>query len=314
MERQLPELPGEGKYIDILTDWAFKRIFSGDSNKRNLIELLNDLLAGEKHITDLAYIPTEELGGNSSHRRIIFDLRCVGDWGEVFLIEMQRMDHRNFRDRTVFSTSRIISNHYAQGDDYRTTALPEVYFIGILEFRMDPDERERYIRRMELAERETGRKFYNKLQYIFLELPNFVKADEEIRTAMDQWFWLFKHLSGADRLPAFMKKRVFRRIFNIAEISNLTEEELMAYNASIQAKWDWQNAVSLAEERAVEKALKKERAQAAKLLEQERIKAEAEKIQSVQKMLAKGLSIADAAEVSGLSIEEVAEIQTRTGK
>ncbi len=89
----------------------------------------------------------------------------------------------------------------------------------------------------------------------------------------------------------------------------------MAYNASIQAKSDWLNAVSLAEERAVEKALKKKRAKSAKLLEQERVKAEAEKIQSVQRMLAKGLSIADAAEFSGLSIEEVAEIQTlNTGK
>lgn len=83
--------------------------------------------------------------------------------------------------------------------------------------------------------------------------------------------------------------RVFRRIFNIAEIANLTEEELMAYNASIQAKWDWQNAVSLAEERAVErerakaaKLLEKERTKAAKLLEQERVKAEAEKIQSAK--------------------------------
>ncbi|PPK99512.1 hypothetical protein [Parapedobacter indicus] len=87
---------------------------------------------------------------------------------------------------------------------------------------------------------------------------------------------------------------------------------MMAYNASIQAKWDWQNAVSLAEERATER----ERAKAAKLLEKER--AEAEKIQSVKKMLARGLSITDAAEFSGLSIKKVTKIQTQqadlTGK
>ncbi len=265
--------PRIGKFIDPLLDYSFKRIFSGDTNKQNLIELLNDLLAGEKQIKDLVYMPTEELGDNSDLRRIIFDLKCLGDKGEIFLIEMQRLDHRNFRDRTVFSTSRIISNHYAQGDDYRKTALPEVYFIGILEFRMDQDEQERYIRRVDLAERETGRIYYNKLKYIFLELPNFAKGDDEIRTDMDQWFWLFKYLSGADRLPAFMKKKVFKRIFNIAEIASLTTEELMAYNASIQAKWDWENAVSLVEERAVEKAMEQERAKTAELLKQERAKA-----------------------------------------
>lgn len=302
MKRPLPKLPIGGKYIDILTDWSLKRIFSGESNKKNLIELLNDLLADEKHIRDLTYMPTEELGGNDHHRRIIFDLKCVGANGEIFLIKMQRVAHRNFRDRTVFSTSRIISNHYTQGDDYRDVALPEVYFIGILEFRMDVDERERYIRRVELADRDTGKVFYSKLKYIFLELTNFVKRDEEIRTDMDQWFWLFKHLSEASRLPAFMKKRVFRRIFDIAEIANLTTEELMAYNASIQAKWDWENAIALAEERAAEKAVEK-------TLKKERAKVEAEKIQSVRKMLTKGLSVADAAEISGLSVKEITEIQ-----
>jgi len=289
MERPLPELLSGGRYIDILTDWSFKRIFSGESNKRNLIELLNDLLNGEKRIRHLVYLPTEELGGNSEQRRIIFDLKCIGDNGEIFLIEMQRVAHRNFRDRTVFSTSRIISNHYAQGDDYHDTELPEVYFIGILDFHMDPPEREHYIRRVELTDRDPGKVFYHKLNYIFLELVNFVKKDEEIRTDMDQWFWLFKHLHGADQLPAFMRKKVFGRIFNIAEIANLTTEELMAYNASIQAKWDWDNAVSLAEERAVEKALEQERAKTAKLLEKERAQAEAEKLATARSIKEMGV-------------------------
>src|SRR5690606_18355666 len=89
---------------------------------------------------------------------------------------------------------------------------------------------------------------------------------------MDQWFWLFRHLHKADRLPAFLKKNVFSRIFNIAEIANLTTEELMAYNASMQAKWDWDNAVAYAVDAAVEKALEEERAKTAKVLEQERAK------------------------------------------
>src|SRR5690606_35346298 len=162
MHRNLPQLPQGKRYIDILNDWAFKRIFSGEANKNNLIALLNELLAGEKHILDLAYLPTEEAGEQGGSRRIIFDLKCRGSNGEVFLIEMQRVEHRNFRDRTVFSTSRIISNHYAAGDDYRSTALPEIYFIGILEFRMDAAEREHHIRRVELTDRETGKVFYRK--------------------------------------------------------------------------------------------------------------------------------------------------------
>src|SRR5690606_40924656 len=75
--------------------------------------------------------------------------------------------------RPVFSPSRIISHQYAQGADYRNSALPEVYFIGILDFRMDPEEQQRYIRRVELTDRDTGKVFYSKLKYIFLELAKF---------------------------------------------------------------------------------------------------------------------------------------------
>ena len=71
----------------------------------------------------------------------------------------------------------------------------------------------------------------------------------------------------------------------------------MAYNASIQAKWDWDNAVAY----AVEKALEKERAKTAKLLEQER--ARAEKAET-EKLLATARSIK---ELGVLTHKQIAE-------
>ena len=50
----------------------------------------------------------------------------------------------------------------------------------------------------------------------------------------------------------------------------------MAYNASVQAKWDWDNAVAY----AVEEALEKERAKTAKLLQEERAKVEEERVKA----------------------------------
>gem|GEM_PF-5245879 len=60
-----------------------KKVFSGTSNKRNLIEVLNDLLDGEKHIHDLIYPPTEEPGDNREQGCITFDLKCFGDKGNM---------------------------------------------------------------------------------------------------------------------------------------------------------------------------------------------------------------------------------------
>ncbi len=94
----------------------------------------------------------------------------------------------------------------------------------------------------------------------------------------------------------------------------------MAYNASIQAEWDWQNAVELAEERAAEKAAaiadekarKEERAKA-KAREQELLReAEAEKrellVQSAKTLKKSGVANSVIAESLGLPIGVVEKL------
>ena len=46
-----------------------------------------------------------------------------------------------------------------------------------------------------------------------------------------------------------MKKRIFEKLFTIAEVSNLTKEEYMQYERSLMAKWD---------DYAIKKTLKEE--------------------------------------------------------
>ncbi|WP_255537112.1 Rpn family recombination-promoting nuclease/putative transposase [Desertivirga brevis] len=44
-----------GRYIDPMVDVAFKRIFGEGGDKQLLIHLLNQVLRGQKIITDLVY-------------------------------------------------------------------------------------------------------------------------------------------------------------------------------------------------------------------------------------------------------------------
>ncbi len=113
-----------------------------------------------------------------------------------------------------------------------------------------------------------------------------------------------------------MNRRVFKRIFQIAELANLSEDELMAYNASIQAEWDWQNAVELAEERAAakadENARKEERAKAEAEKRELLKEAEAEKrellIQSARAFKKSGVPNAVIAESLGLPLDVVEKL------
>jgi len=75
--------------------------------------------------------------------------------------------------------------------------------------------------------KSTHEVFYNKLEFKFIELPKFVKEDRELQTDLDEWFYLLRNMS---KLPTFMDKRIFQKVFKIAEISKLRKEERLMYD------------------------------------------------------------------------------------
>lgn len=115
-----------------------------------------------------------------------------------------------------------------------------------------------------------------------------MKSGEELESGRDKWFYLLKHMSKMDKIPKFLDKRVFKLIFKIGEVSKLKKEERMAYEASLKAKWDTQNAFDYAIKQTEEK---------------ERAKVEADKLLSAKSLKQSGVSIHVIAESLKLSIE-----------
>lgn len=59
------------KYVNPFTDIGFKIIFGQPASKNLLITLLNELLAGEHHITELTFLDKEDHADNVSDKGII---------------------------------------------------------------------------------------------------------------------------------------------------------------------------------------------------------------------------------------------------
>jgi len=78
-----------GKYINLFTDFGFKKIFGSEENKDILLDFLNTFLADKQRITNLQFLNTELLGGSIMERKAIFDLYCENDKGEQFIVELQ---------------------------------------------------------------------------------------------------------------------------------------------------------------------------------------------------------------------------------
>jgi predicted transposase/invertase (TIGR01784 family) len=113
MTNNQPPVPG--KYIDLLVDFAFKKVFGSEPNKDLLIAFLNEVFQGRKLIVDLVYNKNEHPGDIKDEGAAIFDLLCTGDKGERFLIEVQRAKQGYFKERALFYISRLISDQAPKG-------------------------------------------------------------------------------------------------------------------------------------------------------------------------------------------------------
>lgn len=254
-------VPSIGRFIDPLTDFGFKKIFGSEPNKDLLIAFLNALFKGRKVIKDLAYNPQENSGPARHYRKTIFDLTCTGSDGEIFIIEMQRAEQQFFADRAVFYTA---SKLYEQGEkgkkdwDYK---LKEVYLIALMDFSFNGTLSQKYLHRVRLAEEETGQTFYNKLGFIFLELPNFNIGEKEIKSDMERWMYVLRNMSKLQKIPVILNKKIFQKLFRISEVANLKKEEYMLYERALMDKWDAYAVKKTAREKLA-KAIEKARVEA----------------------------------------------------
>ena len=235
--------PPIGRYINPLVDFAFKKIFGSEPNKDLLIAFLNEVFEGRKVIADLIYNKNEHPGDSAYEGGAIFDLMCTGDKGEQFLIEVQRGTQLYFKERALFYTSRLISSQAPKGGLQKWAyELKEVYLIALLENTQLPGTTATtYLHQVALCNRNTGQLFYDKLEYTYIELSKFTKAETELVSDLDKWLYVLKHLSKMDKLPVYLRKPIFEKLFQIAEYTNLSKEEQAMYDSSLKYKWDNDN-------------------------------------------------------------------------
>lgn len=242
------------KYINPLTDFGFKKLFGTEMNKILLIDFLNQILPDRK-IKDLIYSSNEKLGKSEIDRKAIFDLYCIGDKGERFIVEMQKAKQNYFKDRSVFYASFPIQEQAKRSEwDYQ---LDPVYSVGILDFIFnDTKEDENLLHIVELKN-QNGEVFYDKLKFIYLELPKFNKKEEELETHFEKWLYIFTHLSKLNDRPAKLQERIFSRLFEAAEIAKFAPDEREAYEESLKYYRDIKNVVDTSREEGLHEGMER---------------------------------------------------------
>lgn len=280
------------RYINPYTDFGFKKLFGTDMNKELLISFLNALLEGKEEIEDITYLNVEQMGDRELDRRAVFDVYCQSSRGERFLVEMQKGEQEFFKDRSLYYSTFPIREQGKRGQwDY---GLKAIYAIGILNFSFDESEPERYRHDVKLVDLGSGKVFYDKLTFIYLEMPKFNKGEEELETLFDKWMFVLRNLSGLMKRPQALQERVFNRLFEAAEIAKFDRNELYAYEESLKNFRDWHSVISTAEKKAEKRGREEGR--------------EEERIKNAQNLKRLGVALEVIAQATGLSEEEIGKL------
>ena len=230
------------RYVNPYTDFGFKKLFGTEINKDLLISFINSLLHGKEVVKDLTYLNTEHLGTGESDRKAVFDVYCENENGEKILVEMQHGEQQFFKDRTLFYTTFPIREQQVIKDwDYQ---LKAIYVIGILNFKFDKVHDNYYHHEVQLLDVETKEVFYDKLTFIYLEMPKFNKSEDELNGMFEKWLFVLRNLSRLMERPKALQERIFTRLFEAAEIARFTKVEYDAYEESLKVYRDWQNTIA----------------------------------------------------------------------
>ena len=142
---------------------------------------------------------------------------------------------------------------------------------------------------MQLCDTATHKVFYDKLEYIYVEIAKFNKPLEELDTLYEKWLYALKNLYKLTQRPKELCDKVFDRLFEEAEIAKFTPQEMREYETSKMAYRDIKNSVDTAKREGLAEGIEIGMNQ---------------KAQDIAKnMLAMGLSAEQVAKATQLSLE-----------
>jgi predicted transposase/invertase (TIGR01784 family) len=274
-------------------DFTFKRLFGSDGHKNLTISLLNNILERTEHnqITEIKFCNIENIPAMDSEKESYLDILCTDKLGNKFIIEMQVAKEQAFRKRSVFYTALGIVEQMHKGDDY--SKIKPVIFIGILNHPMFANK-DRVISHHIVCDVDTARQSFEEVEWHYVELCNFNKTLEQLKTNLDKWLYFLKEAASLSVIPdQFTNSPEFKEAFEVIEQSLWTPEERRAYLKSLDALNKNNRLQAGIFDEGLEEGIQR--------------KAEAVAI----KMLKKNKSFDEISELTELTIEQITTLKTK---
>lgn len=212
------------QFLNLLTDYAFKKIFGSAESGDILLSFLNAVLGFaapyrlKQVIIQDPYLAPSIKGMKESY----VDVRAVDEQGKHYIIEMQILPVQSFEQRVLYNACKKYAGQIASGDDYHL--LNDVIALTITDFTMF--EHPEIVSKFKLRD-DSGRDYSDDLELIFVELPKFNKQEGELANMLDKWCYFLRYAKRLQNIPGNLaQEKEIAHAFSIANRAQLSAEEL----------------------------------------------------------------------------------------
>jgi predicted transposase/invertase (TIGR01784 family) len=275
------------RFISILSDYGFKVTFGNESDTRFLRRALQALIQSPVAIAKVEFIESEIPGLTKDSRSGIYDIACVDEQGNQFIVEMQLSKYPDFIQRMKFYSFYRLNTLIRKGK-YRFEGLPKIYCIGILAVNIFPNITDYH--NVAVLKNEKGELIDDQTTFITVELAKFKKRLANVQTDLDKLIYTMKTVHKATKpkqFPQFWNEEWLEAAIKELDTRAMTPEKRMAYEMTLSA-----NALAVENENR--------KIQEAREAENLAVKAE-----TVKNALQMGLTSEQSAKLVSVSIEFV---------
>jgi predicted transposase/invertase (TIGR01784 family) len=209
------------RFLNMKTDYAFKKVFGSENSKNILKSFLNSILELGAKIEDLTIEDPYNVPKLQGMKDTAVDIKATLEDKTKVIIEMQILNHDGFESRILYNTAKNYANQLDRADKY--TLLNPVIALTIVDFEMFKFDKYKSI--FKLFEKENFTQYKDDIELVFIELPKFNKSIEECDTIEEKWIAFIKTARDLTVVPKISDPNL-KQAFQIANTASLTKEEL----------------------------------------------------------------------------------------
>ena len=215
----------------------------------------------------------------------IYDIACVDENENHFIVEMQLSEYPEFIQRMKFYALHRFNTLVKKGK-YKFENIPKIYCIGILAVNIFLQINDYH--NIAILRNAKSEIIDDQMTFVTVELAEFTKQLADIQTDLDKLIYTMKTLhtvTEQTQFPQFWDEEWLDKAIHELDTRAMTPEQKLSYEMVISA-----NALAIKNENK---------------------KIENVKIAAIQKGILKGLDLSLIADINDVSIDFVIKIQQK---